>query len=223
MSRQTRKLVAVLACLLVATAAAAWARSAYGLSWSAGALRELVAGAGIWGPLIFVLLVSVRPVLVVPSQLFLISAGILFGTFEGALYAALGLTLGGVLAFELTRRVGREVVLARMPSRLRGMLEGGGRTAALALLFVGAAYPVGPILWLSVGAALAGIALPSFVAALFAGGFVRAATYSYFGSTLVDAGTHEMLLAGAGIGVVALLPLLHPRLRAYVWRLVREG
>jgi hypothetical protein len=32
-----------------------------------------------------------------------------------------------------------------------------------------------------------------------------------------------MALGAVAIGVAALLPLLHPRLRAYVWRLVRES
>ena len=223
MSRQTRNLVAVMAYLAAAMGAAAWARSAYGVEWSPAGLREIVDGAGLWGPLIFVLLISLRPVLFVPSQLFLISAGICFGTLEGALYAALGITLGGVLTFQLTRWVGRDAVLARMPPGLRGALDGGGRTPVLGLLFVGAAYPVGPVLWLSVGAALAGLALPSFAVTLFAGGFVRATIYAFFGSSLVDADFHEMALGAVAIGVVALLPLLHPRLRAYVWRLVRES
>ena len=109
-----------------------------------------------------------------------------------------------------------------MPSGLRATLEGGGRNAALALLFLGTAYPIGPILWFSVGAALMGIALPSFMVALFAGGFVRAATYTFFGSSLVDADLHEMILGAVAIGLVAMLPLLHPRLRAHVWRLLRE-
>jgi len=219
---QTAKILAGTLLVAVLIGAGQWARRAYGLEWSAASLRAFVQGAGVWGPLVFILLLSLRPLLVIPSQLLLISAGICFGTVQGALYAALGITLGGVFNFGVTRWVGRDAVLARMPSGLRSTLEGGGRNAALALLFLGTAYPVGPILWFSVGAALMGIALPSFTVALFAGGFVRAATYTFFGSTLVDADLHEMILGAVAIGAVAMLPLLHPRLRAHVWRLLRE-
>lgn len=217
-----RKIVAAAGALVAVTAAASWARSAYGIEWSPAALREFVQRAGLWGPLVFILLISLRPILVIPSQLFLISAGICFGTFAGALYAAAGITLGGVFAFGLTRWIGRDAVLTRMPSGLRTTLENGSRMPSLAILFLGTAYPVGPIIWFAVGAALTGIALPSFIVTVFVGGFVRAVTYAFFGSSLVDAEVHEVLLGGAVIGAVAMLPLLHPRLRAQVRRLLSE-
>lgn len=220
--RQKRKAVAGILLLGLLLACAQWAKSAYGLEWNAASLRALVERAGIWGPILFIALISVRPVLVIPSQLFLISAGICFGALQGALYAAIGITLGGVFTYGMTRWVGRDVVMARMPPGLRTTLEGGGRQATLALLFLGSAYPIGPILWLCVGSALTGIALVPFMGALFAGGFVRAATYAYFGSSLVDAELHEMVLGGLAIGVVALLPLLHPRVRGWLVRLLRE-
>jgi uncharacterized membrane protein YdjX (TVP38/TMEM64 family) len=219
---QPRKIALAAVTLTVLAGAAQWARSAYGLEWSPASLRDVVQEAGIWGPIVFILLLSLRPILVIPSQLLLISAGVCFGTFEGALYAALGITLGGVFAFVLTRWMGRDAVLARMPPRVRTTLDSGGRTAAPALLFLGTAYPIGPILWFAVGAALTGIALPSFVVALFAGGFVRATTYAFFGSSLVDAQLYEIVLGGLAIGAVALLPLLHPRLRAVLRRMIQE-
>ena len=219
---QLTKIVVGAVSLLAFVAAGQWARSAYGVQWSPASLRDFVQGAGIWGPLIFILLLALRPLLVIPSQLLLISAGVCFGTLAGALYAALGITLGGVFAFGFTRWMGREVVLARMPSGLRSSLENGGRFTAPALLFVGVAYPIGPILWFCIGAALTSIALPSFVVTIFAAGFVRAATYSFFGSSLVDAEFSEMVMGAVLIGAVAMLPLLHPRLRAHVRRLLRE-
>jgi uncharacterized membrane protein YdjX (TVP38/TMEM64 family) len=219
---QSRKVVLGAVTLAVLAGAAQWARSAYGLEWSPASLRDVVKEAGIWGPIVFILLLSLRPILVIPSQLLLISAGVCFGTFEGALYAALGITLGGVFAFALTRWMGREAVLAHMPPGVRHTLDSGGRTAVPALLFLGTAYPIGPILWLAVGAALTGIALPSFVVSLFAGGFIRATTYAFFGSSLVDADLYQIVLGAIAIGAVALLPLLHPRVRTTLWRMIQE-
>ena len=222
MQPQTGKILIGAIFLAALVAAGQWARSAYGVEWSAASMREFVKGAGLWGPVVFILLLSFRPLLVIPSQLLLISAGVCFGTLAGALYAAVGITLGGIFTFGLTRWMGRDAVLSRMPTGLRSMLESSGRTPALAFLFLGTAYPIGPIVWLCVGAALTGIALPSFVVTIFAGGFVRAATYSFFGSSLVDAEFSEMMLGAVLIGAVAMLPLLHPRLRAQVRRMLRE-
>lgn len=217
--------VKVLAAVAVAGALAAgawWARSTLGIEWTPAALRDLVQGAGLWGPVLFVVLISIRPVLFIPSQFFFVTAGLCFGTLAGALYAALGVTIGGVIVYGLTHWFGRDALLARMPIGVRGLVEGGGRMAALAVLFVGTAYPIGPILWLAVGATLTGLALPPYVAALFAGGFLRAATYAYFGNSLVEAQMHEMILGAAAIGAATLLPLLHPRVRAEIRRVLRE-
>jgi len=219
---QTGKILIGAIFLAALVGAGQWARSAYGVEWSAASMREFVKGAGLWGPVVFILLLSLRPLLVIPSQLLLISAGVCFGTLAGAVYAAVGITLGGIFTFGLTRWMGRDALLSRMPSGLRSTLESSGRMPALAFLFLGTAYPIGPIVWVCVGAALTGIALPSFVVTIFAGGFVRAATYSFFGSSLVDADFSEMLLGALLIGAVAMLPLLHPRLRAQVRRMLRE-
>ncbi|CAG0952563.1 hypothetical protein MYXO_00289 [Myxococcaceae bacterium] len=218
-----KKPLAALVVLALLMMGAHWAKGSFGVEWTAASLRDLVERAGIWGPVVFVALLSIRPVLVIPSQLLMIAGGICFGGFAGALYAAFGITIGGILAYGVTRWIGRDLVLERMPAGVRSALEGGGRFATLGVIFAGSAYPIGPILWLCIGAALAGVTLVPFTLVLFSGGFIRAALYAYFGSSLVDAELHEILLGSLAIGAVALLPLLHPRVRSWLGQLRRES
>ena len=58
---------------------------------------------GIWGPLLFVLLMVLVVVLVLPGVLFTIGAGFIFGVVEGTFYVVVGTTLGATLAFLIAR------------------------------------------------------------------------------------------------------------------------
>jgi len=206
----------------VVFALAAWGRRAAGIEVDPVSIRAFVQGYGLWGPAVLILLITFRPVLFIPSQVLLVAAGICFGTWAGAFYAAVGLMLGGLTGFGFARWVGRDVVLARVPPGIREVVEGRGQAAGLALLFVTTAYPVGPIFVFSMGAALAGLTVLGAALALFAGGFVRAAAFTYFGSSLVEAEPTQILLAGLAVAAVVLLPFLHPRARAWALRLLRS-
>lgn len=222
MDGATRRILLGLVALAAVVAAAAFAREAAGVDVDPVSIRAFVDGFGLWGPFVLIAMIGLRPVLLIPSQVLLVAAGICFGTVAGALYAAVGLMFGGLTGFAFARWVGRDVVLARIPPGLRGLVEGRGQVAGLAFLFVATAYPVGPIFVYAMAAALAGMTLVGVAAALFAGGFVRAAAFTFFGSSLVEADSTRMALAALALGVVLLVPLLHPRARAWALRVLRE-
>ena len=50
---------------------------------SVAQIRELVTAAGIWGPLVYIILYTVRPLLLLPSLPFNLAAGILFSPLTG--------------------------------------------------------------------------------------------------------------------------------------------
>ncbi len=202
---------------LVVLLAGAWAgRSALGIEWSLESLRELVADLGVWGPAAFVVLLALRSVLFIPSQLLLIGAGVCFGLAAGTLYGAIGVTLSAALAFAVARWLGREAILSQVPPRFRGILEGAGVGGTAAVVFVGTAYPVGPVSAYHAGAALTGMPAWSFVAAVFPGAAIRAGVYSAFGSRLGDGDLRGVLLAGAALLLLAL-PLALPRPRRWIF------
>lgn len=69
-------------------------------------LREWLAPMGVWAPVVFVLLLGVRPVTLLPGQVFTAVGGLLFGVVMGSLYALLGSLLATALLFYLSRRFG---------------------------------------------------------------------------------------------------------------------
>jgi len=219
MSRPRRAARPFLALLLLAAlvGGALWARKSLGLEWSVEGVRNLVDGLGIWGPIGFVLLVAFRTPLLMPSQLVLTAAGLCFGTLEGATYGALGLLLSGLFAFGVTRWLGAEALRSRVPRGLRRTLEAGGTRGGAALVTLATAYPVGPATLVQATAALTSMSWAAFVVAAGAGATVRATTYAYFGSSLIE-GRWVHASVAAGLLVLAFLPLAHPRARGWLRR-----
>jgi uncharacterized membrane protein YdjX (TVP38/TMEM64 family) len=211
----------VVGVLLLLALGARALRQALGITWSPESVRTAIEGLGVWGPVILVLLLSVRTFVLIPSQVLLVAGGLCFGTWGGTLYGALGVTGSGLLLFGLTRWAGREALLQRVPPRMRVLLDTTGARMGAAVVLLGTGYPVGPINAYPVGAALTGLRLPLFGLALGGGSVLRALTYAWFGSRLVDGGWLDLVLAACALTAAILVPLLVPRVRRRVWSELR--
>lgn len=205
----------VLAALVVLVVASALLRDALGIDeWSANGVRELVHEAGVWAPLTFVALLVFRLLLVIPSVILLSAGGVLFGTLEGSIYGAIGLTLSGLLNFALVRWAGPEVFRRRLSSRFEGALDlARSRFGALAVTVI-SAYPIGPITAAHLGAAIAGMGIVSFLVAVAVGSLVRAATFSLFGASLVE--SDQLVWALVALGAALVVPIAIPRSRSWL-------
>ena len=76
------------------------------------AMKGWIAGLGIWGPVVFVLLYVVATVLFVPGTILTLAAGAMFGLVGGTIAVSIGSTLGAALAFLIARYVARDKVAA---------------------------------------------------------------------------------------------------------------
>ncbi|MBW2272886.1 MAG: TVP38/TMEM64 family protein [Deltaproteobacteria bacterium] len=205
--RRLGKLVRV-AAVLGAIVGIAWvARRSFGIELDPQALRGFVEGLGAIGPLVFVGMGTFRSLLGIPSQLVLIVGGLAFGTALGTLYGGLGLSVSAVLIFLLSRWTGREAVERRIPPNLRPLFEGASGRMGATFIFVGTSYPVGFLTAYDALAGVTGMRFSSFALAVTLGSFVRAAVYSYFGSSLVEGDSTPLITAAALIAFVAILPL----------------
>ena len=206
-----------LAVLALLVALALVARDALGVEWGTEALRARVAELGLWAPLGYVLLVAFRTPLLLPSQVVLLTGGLLFGVGGGTLYGALGLLLSGVMAFGMTRWLAGAGVRRRVPAGMRRTLDMAGTRGGAALLMVATAWPVGALALYHAAAGITRMRFALFLASVGSGSVPRAWTYAYFGSSLVEGRWLHVSLAGL-IVAAALLPLAHPRARAFLRR-----
>ncbi len=66
-------------------------------------VRSLIASYGALAPIIYISLHAIAPVIFLPALPLTLLAGVLFGTWLGIAYAAIGLTIGAALSFLLSR------------------------------------------------------------------------------------------------------------------------
>jgi len=76
---------------------------AFGVHEQVVVLLRWVEAQGIWGPLIFVLVMALVVVFLLPGVLFTTGAGFVFGVVEGTIYVVVGSTLGAAIAFQIAR------------------------------------------------------------------------------------------------------------------------
>ena len=89
-----------------------------------GALKVWVEKAGVWGPLVFMLL-KISTIVIAPlsgSPLYPL-VGLLFGFWPGILYVALADFLGYTIAFYISRFLGKRIVLRLISNKEEGVLN----------------------------------------------------------------------------------------------------
>lgn len=74
-------------------------------------LRRLVLDAGIWAPLVMVLMQIIQVIIApLPGQVVAFVSGYIFGAFKGTILSMIGLTIGAIIAFFLARITGRRLL-----------------------------------------------------------------------------------------------------------------
>lgn len=82
-----------------------------GLFISIETFREFIAGFGIWAPLIFLLIQIVQVIIpILPGAIGCIAGVIIFGPWMGILYNYIGICIGSIMVFSLSRRYGQQFV-----------------------------------------------------------------------------------------------------------------
>lgn len=207
--------------LAAALMGAAWLAGRWlGIEWSVESLREIVGGLGAWSPIAFIALLAFRSLLFLPGPLVLTASGLLFGAPAGALWGAIGLTLSALLQYAVVRWVGAEAIAVQLGPAYTGAIRVARTRAGGAILALASAYPAGPPIAIAqLAAAIASMRPLVFGSAVLLGSGVRAASYAWLGSALIE----RRGLAAAAVLLLALagLPLLIPRTRAWlraVWR-----
>jgi len=207
MKKKTIKVAVLL--ILIAAGAVALRINAVPAGLDAERLAAFIEAQGIWAPIVFILIFTVAPTLLIPALPLTVTAGIIFGPFWGVVYVSIGSTAGATLAFLVARVFGRKWVKERIKdSRLRSLdklvKKDGWKIIAAARL-----VPLFPYNLLNYAFGLTGIRLKTYVVTSFI--FMLPATIAYvvFSSSIPE------LIGGkvgwqfiAGLALIIALSLL---------------
>ena len=158
-------------------------------------LRRTVQSAGLWAPLLFVLLQAVVTVSPVPRTFFTVAAGVLFGSISGLLLTVTGTALAAAGAFWLARLLGGRIVerYARRPlvAWIRARLDRSGLLAMVSLRLI----PAVPFSVLNYASGVSGVRFPPFVLGTVLGVLPGTVAVVVLGDAAVGGNPHPAMFA----------------------------
>ena len=185
-----------------------------------GAIRALVDGWGIWGPVGFVGLYIVAALFFVPGSPLTLAAGALFGPLGGTIYSLVGATLGATVAFLIARYLAKDWLREKISGRLETIVEGVEDEGVQFVVYT-RLVPLFPFNLLNYAFGLTRIRLSQFAVASLVAMIPGAAAYAYLGHAgqQLAAGTENAIqTALLALGALAALALVTTVVRRY-----REG
>ncbi len=88
------------------------------------ALKQTINEAGIYAPIIFMLLYILSTVLILPVSLLTLAAGALFGPYLGTFYSLLAATIGATIALLISRYLAGDMVKKYSKGKVKTIIDG---------------------------------------------------------------------------------------------------
>jgi uncharacterized membrane protein YdjX (TVP38/TMEM64 family) len=158
-------------------------------------VRQTVQAAGLWAPVLFVLLQGAVTVTPVPRTVFTVAAGVLFGSVTGLLLAVAGTTLAAAVAFWLVRLAGGPLVERHAHRRgvawVRARLDRSGLLAVVSLRLI----PAVPFSVMNYAAALSGVRFAPYLLGTVLGVLPGTVAIVVLGDAAVGGAPHPAMFA----------------------------
>jgi uncharacterized membrane protein YdjX (TVP38/TMEM64 family) len=194
-----------------ALAALFWALRDFALiaaDFNPAALESTVKNLGMWGPFaligLMVLAVVVSPIPSVPVAL---AAGALYGHAWGTLYVVLGLELGALAAFGISRLAGH-VVLRHLAGRRISVNFAGSQNALMGLVFFNRLLPLISFDLISYLAGLTALSWWRFAVATLAGIVPVNFLIVHFGGEIGALDPFRAMVAVLGLALLGAIPFV---------------
>ena len=181
-------------------------------------LEMLVARAGLWGPVLIVILMTVAVVASpIPSAPIALAAGAAYGHFWGTVQVVIGAELGALIAFGLARVLGHDALRRVFGTSVdAGLL--GSQTALTATVFASRLMPFVSFDMVSYAAGLSRLHAWRFALATLAGIIPASFLLAHFGGEAVSGDLGRATWAVLGLGLVTGLPLIWAATRGHAER-----
>jgi uncharacterized membrane protein YdjX (TVP38/TMEM64 family) len=158
-------------------------------------VRQTVQSAGLWAPVLFVLLQGAITITPVPRTVFTVAAGVLFGSVLGLLLTVVGTTLAAVLAFWLVRLVGGQLAERHAHRRgvawVRSRLDQSGLLAMVSLRLI----PAVPFAVMNYASALSGVRFLPYLLGTVLGVLPGTVAIVVLGDAAVGGSPHPAMFA----------------------------
>jgi uncharacterized membrane protein YdjX (TVP38/TMEM64 family) len=173
-----------------------------GIHLTPESFKAFVLSLGILGPIIYVGIFIIRPLLLIPSIALFVGGGLAFGPILGPSYASVGAALGGTVGFWISRKMGHEYVIKKL--KLGADLIDTTRFS-FSVVFLLSLLPIMPVTVINYGAGLSTMKFKNYIVAHILGITPRAFAYGFFGSTLLEIGSAKFRIALLTLMIIGLV------------------
>lgn len=206
MSKQTVRRFGKWLLLALAIGIAIWiSRSVFQID--ANSIRKWILSFGIWAPIIYIIIYTVRPLIFFPASVLSIAGGLAFGAWLGTLYTIIGATLGALLSFTVAKTLGIRLMSGKWTGnagKIQSQMEHNGFFYVLLFRLI----PVINFDLISYMAALAKVRFGSFALATLIGIIPGTFAYNFLGSSFVSGNPQIILLAVVVFIVLTVVPIV---------------
>ncbi|NMH67588.1 TVP38/TMEM64 family protein [Bacillus sp. RO3] len=172
-------------------------------------IRDWIVGFGIWAPIVFVVVYTIRPLILFPASILSLAAGLAFGAFEGFIYILLGALGGATVAYFAASLLGAKLLKSPSPRmmKIQEKMEENGFVYVLLLRLV-------PFLNFDLISYLAGMGKVRYIPFIAATGIgILPGTFGYvfLGSSLVGEDRTNLYIAIAFFLIMIIVPLIYKK------------
>jgi len=161
--------------------------------------------AGIWAPIIYIVLYSVATVLVLPSTALNLTGGAIFGPWLGTLWTSIAAVIAAVVSFAFTRTVGREIIAQKLANRWQSM-DAEMRQGGLFYIFAIRLLPIIPYGLVNFAAGLTSIRFRDYLIGTILGTVPGVLPFVMLGSSGLQAmRTGDILPLVSSLALIGLL------------------
>lgn len=177
------------------------------LSVTPSEIRDWILSFGLLSPILYVVLYTIRPLLLFPASVLSLAGGLAFGAVMGTVYTIIGATLGAIVSFLAARKLGKNLANKEWKGnakKVQTQMEKNGFQYVLLLRLI-------PIINFDLISYLAGVSkvrLSAFTLGTLLGIIPGTFAYNFLGSSLV--GGNLTLIATAIIVflLIMFIPIL---------------
>lgn len=169
-------------------------------------LRTWIESFGIWAPLVYIAVYTVRPLIFFPASLLSLAGGLIFGVWLGTLYTVIGAVSGAMLSYAVARALGNKIIKKERDGnavKIQRQMEQNGFLYVLIFRLI----PVINFDLISYLAAFAKVRFGSFALATLIGILPGTFAYNFLGSSAASGNPKIILLASSIFILLTILPI----------------
>ncbi|MFD2673262.1 TVP38/TMEM64 family protein [Marinicrinis sediminis] len=183
-----------------------WFNQSY-LELTPADIRTWILSFGWVAPLLYILLYTVRPLILFPASVLSLAGGLAFGALWGTVLTVIGATAGAIVSFFVARFMGKSLVKMEWKgsfSKIQHQLEKRGLLYVLLLRLI----PLFPFDLISYIAGVSKIRFRAFLTGTFFGIIPGTFAYNFLGSSFADGDPGKIAIAAAVFLLALIIPLL---------------